>query len=376
MSARITTIALGFMRRQWRDPLGIFFMLLLPILLAFLFGFADQRANESLPVGLLRADGQLASELEEQIDERPELRVRHFDTAADLEEATRRGDVYAGIVLDDEYDEVIASGGPAAVNVLGDADSSAYIAARAAVALLVDRENQALNAARALDIPVVEARERLGDVELEVERITAEETERATGFGAATAGMLVYFVFEASMFGCHALLVDRRRGVIARMATTSASNAEIISGEFLGRFALCALQIAFVILTGRLLFDVSWGDPISVAAITLTYATVSTGIGVAVGCRRSTDLSNIGRAGFVAVMGLLGGCFFALSLVPDWLRALGHVTPHAWAVDGLTRLVSTSAGIGAILIPLAVLVVAAIGAVAIVVARFPRAFRA
>jgi ABC-2 type transport system permease protein len=34
------------------------------------------------------------------------------------------------------------------------------------------------------------------------------------------------------------------------------------------------------------------------------------------------------------VMGLLGGCMFPRILMPDFMKGLGHVVPHSWALDG------------------------------------------
>ncbi|MGQ0825665.1 MAG: ABC transporter permease [Actinomycetota bacterium] len=371
---RVLTIALAFVRRQGREPVGVFFMVFAPLMLAFVFGLGDKRANDSVPIAIVREDdGPLARDLAELIDDRPELRVRNFDSRADVEDAIRRSDVYAGVVIGRDYDERALSTTGEPIEVIGNQSSSAFTAASAAIALVVDRENQALTMARELDLDVDDARERAGGPPVEVVRITAHETKRATGLGRATAGMLIYFVFDTSMFHCSALLAERRLGVVARMTTTATRNSEIVAGEILGRLMMAVVQIALVIPAGILLFGVRWGDPFGVVAIAVSFAIVSTGIGVAIGCRANTELSLFARTGLAAVAALLGGCFFALSVVPDWLRIAGHVTPHAWAVDGLSRMVSTDAGVGAIATPLIVLMSASVVVTALVVVRFQRA---
>jgi len=37
---------------------------------------------------------------------------------------------------------------------------------------------------------------------------------------------------------------------------------------------------------------------------------------------------------------MLGGCMWPLSIVSGTLRTVGHLTPHAWAVDAWTALVA------------------------------------
>lgn len=43
-------------------------------------------------------------------------------------------------------------------------------------------------------------------------------------------------------------------------------------------------------------------------------------------------------------LGMLGGCMWPLEIVGPTMRAVGHVTAHAWAVDALLRVVGAGAG--------------------------------
>ena len=43
------------------------------------------------------------------------------------------------------------------------------------------------------------------------------------------------------------------------------------------------------------------------------------------------------------VLAMLGGCMWPLYITPPTLQAIGHLTPHAWAMDGFIRLASPGA---------------------------------
>jgi ABC-2 type transport system permease protein len=57
---------------------------------------------------------------------------------------------------------------------------------------------------------------------------------------------------------------------------------------------------------------------------------------------------------------MLGGCMWPLAIVGSGIRAVGHITPHAWAVDALLILERRHAGLEAIAPQVAVLVVFAL----------------
>lgn len=54
------------------------------------------------------------------------------------------------------------------------------------------------------------------------------------------------------------------------------------------------------------------------------------------------------------------------------MQAIGHVTPHAWAVDAWSAIVNDGAGLGGIAFELAVIAGAALGVAALAVAQLRR----
>jgi ABC-2 type transport system permease protein len=169
--------------------------------------------------------------------------------------------------------------------------------------------------------------------------------------------MLVFFMFVVCADYATELVKDRRRGIVARMGTAPISDRVIVGGEMLGRFVICLLQGIVIIVVGALAFDVRWGDPIGVAAVVALFAALSTSASVLLGCtlRLNENNAQFTTSGLTAGLGIIGGCFFSLALVPAWLRYVGHVSPHAWAVDALGNLEATDSGIRSVAVPLLVL---------------------
>jgi len=103
-------------------------------------------------------------------------------------------------------------------------------------------------------------------------------------------------------------------------------------------------------------FGVGWGNPLAATLLIGVWCLVGTGAGLVSGTLFHTpeQASAIGPAVGIA-FGMLGGCMWPLEIVPAGVRAAGHLTPHAWAVDAWVTLLSRGGGVGDILGPLAVL---------------------
>jgi ABC-2 type transport system permease protein len=185
------------------------------------------------------------------------------------------------------------------------------------------------------------------------------------GFSYSAPTMLVLFVFVNALAGGAAMIQTRRTGVFARALAAPVRPRDIVLGE-----GLCYLLLALV---GALLFGVSWGNPIAAVALVGTWALVGTGAGMLSGTlfRTPEQASAIGPAVGIA-FGMLGGCMWPLEIVPPAVRALGHLTPHAWAVDAWVVLLSRGGGLLDILSQLAVLLAFAVGLLVLASMRLRR----
>src|SRR5690606_20607488 len=112
-------------------------------------------------------------------------------------------------------------------------------------------------------------------------------------------------------------------------------------------FAL--VQSTLIVLVGWGLFGVDWGDPRGVVLVVVLFAVVATAVGLLVGATVS-DPDQAQAVGIpVAIgLGMLGGCMWPLDIVPPLMRTLGHVAPHAWAMDAWVALVLDGEAVSAI----------------------------
>jgi ABC-2 type transport system permease protein len=151
------------------------------------------------------------------------------------------------------------------------------------------------------------------------------------GFGYSAPTMLVLFVFINAL-ACGATVVQTRQlGIYGRALAAPVRARDLVLGESSFYLMFSLLQSAPIIGTGSLLFGVSWGNLPAAIALVVTWALVGTGAG------------------------MLGGCMWPLEIVPDTVRTLGHVTPHAWAVDAWITLLSRAGGLADIATDLAVI---------------------
>ena len=380
---KVLAIAQANLVRTLRDRRGLFFLLVLPMVLIVVLGLIYGGSGTGR-VGVVDADGSaLSRDLVAGIGTaRAPVLVRTYATPADLRDAVERGYVELGIVIPSGYEATLRSGGTARIQYVAQA-----MTLPAAVAPAVDEAiaaqdavvraarfateanhisfDQALAVARA-------ARVSVAGVSTTVESV-GDTSPQPSGFTLGAQSQLLLFMFLTSLTAATQLIVTRELGVSRRMFGTPTAAPTIILGEALGRFLVAFLQGLFIVGASWLLFGVDWVDPVATGALVLAFALVATGAAMLVG----SIASNTHQAGSIGpavgmLLGLLGGTMVPPEIFPPVMQTLSHLTPHAWALDGFRQLSLRGGGLVAVLPDVAVLL--GIAAVLLVIAatRFRR----
>jgi ABC-2 type transport system permease protein len=370
--------------RTFRDRMGLFFIVVLPMILVIVLGMT-YGGMSAARVGVADEDGSpLASALigDLRTTEVP-LEVRRYGTAADLRDAVERGFVEIGLAVPAGYEAAIRSGGQAQVEVVAQPQSYAS-AVRTAVDGAIARQAALVEAARfattasrvSFDTALAAARGRqaaVAGVDVALEQV-GETGSNPNGFAVGAESQVILFMFLTSLTGAAVLVTTRQLGVTRREFSTPTGVGTIIAGETLGRFAFAIFQGGFIVVATAVLFGVDWIDPLATGAIIVAFALVASGAGMLVATlvANENQLSALGPA-LGMIFGLLGGTMVPIEVFPDVMRTLSHVTPHAWAMEAFHRLLLHGGGLVDVLPEVAVLLGFAAVLLTFAVSRFRRA---
>lgn len=345
-------IAGANLTRMGRDRLGLFFVVLLPIILVLVLGL-QFGSSFSPKVGVHAVEpGALGEALISGFGdlEREAWQVVRYDDEAAMRDAVERGAVDAGLTLPARYDQRLRA---------GETVEAAYLAQSGNVGIGIEATVRALVAhqaamVRAARFAVAEVGGTVGEqlaaaqvlaptlpaLAVATETAGHETFPRALlGFPLGAQSQLILFIFLTSLTGATQLILTRTLGVSRRMLSTPTSTATIVLGETLGRFGVAMLQALIIVIASALAFGVAWGDPIGAAAVVIAFALVGTGAAMLVGSIASNpeQASALGVVGGLTI-GAVGGCMVPPEIFPPIMQTISRFTPHAWALDGLRAL--------------------------------------
>ncbi|QSB12711.1 ABC transporter permease [Natronosporangium hydrolyticum] len=339
------------LRRLFRYRPNVFFVIIGPLLFLLVLGMLFG-GSQPVRIGVVDGGGPLAERLTDALAEDDRVELTRFDDHAELQTELERGLLNAGVVIPDDYDQVVGDGEQAAVRYLARADDPLAADLGVWVRSVIPQEAALLRAAQfgaqehgaPVDQHLRAAESAAATMPgIEVAVTTTGEAQIPEGlsqFAPMAPSLLLLFVFFTSLMAALGLVEARRLGVITRMTATPTPIRTLVAGEALGRFAVALTQGLIVLLGSALLFGVDWGDPIGAAAVLVLFCLVGSGAAMLLGALFRNEGAAMG-VGMGLGLGLaaLGGTMLPLELLSDQVQTIAKATPHAWGYEAYSELV-------------------------------------
>jgi ABC-2 type transport system permease protein len=178
-----------------------------------------------------------------------------------------------------------------------------------------------------------------------------KQTTPPIGFQQSVPGMLVMFTMLVLLnAGGVTLLVERRQGILRRLASSPISRGSVVLAKWGARWSLGLIQIVFAMITGTVLFKVHWGEHLGAVVLVLAcYSAMIAVFGMLLGNTARIEGQVIGMGVIVSnVLAALGGCWWPIEITPPWAQKLALAFPTGWAMNALHRLMSFGDGLLAV----------------------------
>jgi ABC-2 type transport system permease protein len=327
-------IAMKEFRQLRRDHRMLAMMIVLPLLLLVVFGFA---ASFDVPRVQAVVVGSGAGVVEERLPDALEVVAVEPDRGrADAVVDLRDGRAVVAVVADPGGPEVLV-------------DGSQLFAARAVV--------QALASTPGAPEPTV---------------LFNPELETATVMVPAIIGLILVFVGTvATSLG---VVRERQAGTLEQLAVMPFRARDVFVGKVAPYFGVAVLDMAIVVVAGLTLFDVPFrGSMLTFGAGALLFLFVTLGVGVLI----STVSENQGQAIQLAIMTLLpqvllSGMVFPLESMAAGVRWIAYVLPLTYFIEISRGVMVRGASLGSLAFPLGMLAVLGVVVFTLSVVRFRR----
>jgi len=376
---RILDIAFKDLLQLTRDFKTFMFLILMPILFTFLFGYAfggfsEGNSDSRLPVGYLDQDDTWVSQaLHDQLVASDVIRLDEnlSRTYPDLESLVADGDLAAVIIVPDRYGATFTKGKNARLIIIADTSTTAWTTIEAEVMATLSRLDSALRTATIMEeidaerMPFDYAFEQSLDAWDEPPIAVNETTSSAvadTGDGVealahTSPGMMLQFAIAGLLTAAQVIVTERKSRTLQRLLTTAARRVHILIGHYLAIFSLIFTQFMLLIAFGQFILGVEYLRALGATLlVAFSAALCIAALGLLIGVlARSEEQAVTFSLIPMFVLSGLGGAWVPLEMTGETFATIGHLSPVAWAMDGFKNISIRGLGVESVLLPAAAL---------------------
>jgi len=140
-------------------------------------------------------------------------------------------------------------------------------------------------------------------------------------------------------------VAERRQGTLKRLRAAPLSRSQILIGKLLPCLLLSLAQGFFLLVAGKLIFGMSWGEsPGWLIPVVVTTSLSAMGLALFVSSLARTE-AQVAIYGTLLVLVLAGisGCLLGdRDLMPENMQRISLITPHAWALTAYRQLLANA----------------------------------
>jgi ABC-2 type transport system permease protein len=401
---RTIHLALKDLRQVLRDKQSLLFLVLMPIVFTFFFGFAfgsqGAQGDERLKIGLINQDpgGILSEALERLLESSNTVRPLAVaaEDAASIDQAVLRGEYVAALVIPTGFSAATLRGEESLLEVIMDEETQDGQTVRRALQTNITRlvslvetarlSTEAYAAQAGFDSDAVRQAYTTDAVTralvdwktqpLSIRATQAVQEENnplaVNPYNQFSPGLMVQFAIFGLLQAAMVMVVERRTGAMARMLTTPMTRVELIGGHILAMFLIFFGQQLLLVLFGQFFLNVNYlREPLAILLLMAAIALWVAALGLLVSSLAKKEEQVImGSMIAMFLFSALGGAWFSLEMVGKTFSTIGHLMPSAWAIDGYQNIIMRGLGFNSVLLPVAIILAYALAFFGIAIWRF------
>jgi ABC-2 type transport system permease protein len=376
---RIFDITLKDLVQLLRDRKTFLFLLIMPIIFTFLFGFAfggfsPGGSDDRLPVGFLDQDqSRLSRQLRDLLKGSDVIRIETnlLLGFSDLEAQVADEKLAGAVIVPRGYGEGLSHDHPERLILVCDTGTTAGQSVESEILSAAFRLDSSVRTALILekiddqrapfDYTLAQGLDAWQDPPIGVTETTSSaipaQNESLATLAHTSPGMILQFSIAGLLTSAQILVDERKSRSLQRLLTTATRRVHIVSGHYLAILIMIFCQFVLLILFGQAVLGLDYlRAPRAVLLLSLCAAMCISALGLLIGVlARSEEQAVIFSLIPMFVLSGIGGAWVPLEITGQTFQAIGHLSPVAWALDGYKDILLRGMGWRAVMVPAAAL---------------------
>lgn len=153
-------------------------------------------------------------------------------------------------------------------------------------------------------------------------------------------GLLIMFMMLGTSFTSMLILKEKRMRTYHRICSAPVNSWKYILANAVTSLIISVIQILIIQVAMKYIFRIDTGiGDVEMFVVLLMFGLVAIGIGLVVTAfSGSSYMASTLSSLIMTPTCMLGGCFWSVSMMPEFMRKLSYFMPQRWAIEALEKL--------------------------------------
>ncbi|RHW35701.1 ABC transporter permease [Neobacillus notoginsengisoli] len=342
---KTVAILLLHLKSKFRTSSVWVLMIVMPLVFSFIFGgmAGDKESNKPLVLYAV-GSGEISVRAADLLTANDQYNWKKV-TAEEAKSEVKEQKAIAAVMIADRIEDKIAAEEPL-FDVIVQRETQEYLALYphlegAARTIVTSHSFTSTIDGNALPVLLQKVSNHKG-IKVEKE-IIQKKGKKGENVSIGSLGFTIMFMMFGISAAAATILEERAGGTWARLMTTPASRSQIISGYILSYFLMGWIQLGVMALSIKLFFNGSLGNPLYFIPFASLVILTVVGLGLMIaGLVKTKQQAGAISAVIIVSTCMLGGVYWPLDVVPDFMKLIAKFVPQSWMMSGVTEIVSGS----------------------------------
>lgn len=182
-----------------------------------------------------------------------------------------------------------------------------------------------------------------GEKHLKINTVTLTDEHKGKSVSEEGIGLITLFMLLGASTVTGFMLKEKRERTYFRIFAAPVSSKAYIGGNLLAGMFIMIVQASVVVLALSKLLKIDTKVPdLQLFTLLTIFGLVSIGIGTLIVAFSGSSLQSSYLTILMTVpTSMLSGCFWPISLMPDFMQKLAYFFPQCWLLEGIRRIQNT-----------------------------------
>ena len=328
-----------------RDVRTMMIVLLIPVALMIIFGFAISTEVNNLNVAIVAPNrSEAVKEAVEKLYNNPYFTVIDYINNGDIDKTLRSGNADAVVVFDEDYDRILAQ-------------RAEGIDTPPAIQFIFDASNTNIAETGAVYLQNVITGENSKQMLLNLHLLYNPQMKSAYNFVPGIMGLI--FILICSMMTSVSIVREKEMGSMEVLLVSPVSPIKIIYAKMIPYFIISCINLATILVIARYMLDVPMsGGLFGIITISIVYLILSLALGLFFSTMASSQAIAMLLCAMILMMPnmMLSGMVFPVENLPSVLKPLSYITPARWYIQAIRKMMIMGLPITAVIKELTILI--------------------